>query len=133
MRREEFELKYRKKVIIIFVEYFIFALFAVQTHKFLKYTLDLKEYINFYVVIIICYLIYFSLFEFFINKSLMMSLFKVELSKEKRNNGYFVLYVITSFIDRTIFVPFHMLLTIMNYENLLLCEKLSRIKWIKKW
>ena len=132
MRREEIALKYRKKVIINFVEYFVFALFAIQTHKFLKYTLDLKEYINFYAVIIICYLIYFSLLEFFINKSLIMFLFKVELSKEKRSNGYFVLYAITSILDRTIFMPFHMLLTMMNYENLLLCEKLSGIKWIKK-
>ena len=95
MGRQELELKYRKKVIINGVEHFVFALFAIQTNKFLKYTLDLKEHIEFYTVILICYLIYYSLSEFFMNKSLIMFLFKVELSKEKRSNRRFVLYAIT--------------------------------------
>ena len=132
MNQEAFQLRYRQKVIIIFIDYFVFSLFALQTHKFIKYTLNLNEFINFYAVLLICYLIYFSLFELFINKSLIMFLFKVELSEEKRNNSNFVFYVITSIFDRTIFMPLHILLTIMNYENPLLCEKVSGVKWIKK-
>ena len=58
-----------------------------------------------------------------------MWLFKVELGKEKKAKPQFILYAISSILDRTIFGPFHMLMTIMNYENLLLCEKLSGIKW----
>ena len=100
-----------------------------QIFKFLKYTLDLKEFSNFLVILLICYLIYYSLFEFFIKKSLVMWLFKVELDNEKRSNIHFVLYTISSILDRTVFMPFHMLLTLLNYENLLLCEKLSGINW----
>ena len=61
-----------------------------------------------------------------------MWLFKVELDKGKKSNFHFILYAISSVLDRTIFGPFHMLLTIMNYENLLLCEKLSGIRWKHK-
>jgi hypothetical protein len=61
-----------------------------------------------------------------------MWLFKIELYKEKRSNIHFLLYAISSILDRTIFIPFHMLLAILNYENLLLCEKLSGIKWRHK-
>ncbi len=58
-----------------------------------------------------------------------MWLFKTELYKEKWSNIYFVIYAILSILDRTIFAPFHLFLTLMNYENLLLCEKLSGIRW----
>ena len=123
------KLKYRKKVVIIFIEYFVFALFFQQTFRFLKYTLGFTEFSNFIIILFICYFIYYSLFEFLIKKSLVMWLFKVELDKGKKSNFHFILYAISSVLDRTIFGPFHMLLTIMNYENLLLCEKLSGIKW----
>ena len=126
------KLKYRKKVVIIFIEYFVFALFFQQTFRFLKYTLGFTEFSNFIIILFICYFIYYSLFEFLIKKSLVMWLFKVELDKGKKSNFHFILYAISSVLDRTIFGPFHMLLTIMNYENLLLCEKLSGIRWKHK-
>ena len=132
MDNKEYKLKYRKKVTIIFIEYFVFALFFMQTFNFLNYALDLKELSNFFMILFICYFIYFSLFEFFMKKSLIMWLFKIELYKEKRSNIHFLLYAISSILDRTIFIPFHMLLAILNYENLLLCEKLSGIKWRHK-
>ena len=122
-------LKYRKKVIIIFIEYFVFALFFQLTFKFLKSTFELKDFSNFFIILFASYFIYFSLFEFLMNRTLIMWLFKVELDKEKKPNFQFILYAISSVLDRTIFGPFHMLLTILNYENLLLCEKLSGIKW----
>ncbi len=132
MNSEEYKLKYRKKVVIIFIEYFVFALLFMQVFKYLKYTLELKEFSNFFLILFISYFIYFSLFEFFMGKSLIMWFFKVELDKEKRTNVHFLLYTISSILDRTICVPFHMLLTILNYENLLLCEKLSGIRWKHK-
>ena len=129
MEKENFNLKYRKKITIIFIEYFVFALFFQLTFEFLKSTFELKYFSNFLIILFASYLIYFSLFEFLMNRTLIMWLFKVELDKEKKSNIYFILYTISSVLDRTIFGPFHMLLTILNYENLLLCEKLSGIKW----
>ena len=60
-----------------------------------------------------------------------MLLFKAELDNpnQKKLNIKFIIYSLTSILDRTIFLPIHMLLAIMNYENLFLCEKLSGIKW----
>lgn len=129
MDNQKYKLKYRKKVTIIFLEYFVFFLLFIQIFKLLKYTLNLKGLSNFFIILFASYLIYFSLFEFLMNRTLIMWLFKVELDKEKKSNFYFILYTISSVLDRTIFGPFHMLLTILNYENLLLCEKLSGIKW----
>jgi hypothetical protein len=125
MKNSDINLKYRKKVIIIFIEYFVFALFFQLNFSFFK-TIGFS---NFITILLLSYFIYYSLFEFLFNKSLVMRIFNVELDKQKKSNIHFVLYFISSILDRTLFLPFHMLLTIMNYENLLLCEKLSGIKW----
>ncbi|MFC2110575.1 hypothetical protein ACFLSU_08415 [Bacteroidota bacterium] len=60
-----------------------------------------------------------------------MSLFKVEINNPNPHklNLEFTIYSLTSIIDRTILLPIHMLIAILNYENLFLCEKLSGIKW----
>ena len=98
MDNKEYKLKYRKKVTIIFIEYFVFALFFMQTFNFLNYALDLKEFSNFFMILFICYFIYFSLFEFFMKKSLIMWLFKIELDKEKKVEYSFLIirYIINS-------------------------------------
>ena len=126
---EKMKLKYRRKVTIIFIEYFVFAFLFIQVFDFFKYTLKLREFSNFFMILFICYLIYFSLFEFILKNSLVMWWFKVKIDKEKRSNIYFLIYTLSSILDRTIFVPFHILLAILNYENLLLGEKLSGIRW----
>ena len=125
MKNSDINLKYRKKVIIIFIEYFVFSLFFQLTFNFFK-TIGFS---NFITILLLSYFIYYSLFEFLFNKSLVMRIFNVELDKQKKSNLHFVLYSISSILDRTLFIPFHMLLTMMNYENLLLSEKLSGIKW----
>ena len=125
-------MKYRKKVIVLFVEYFVFALFFTQLLKFWKYNLSIEGLSNFFLILFICYLIYYSIVEFFMKKSLVMWLFKVELNIETTTNSQFLFYAFLSIFDRTVFVPFHVILTILNYENLLLCEKLSGIRWINK-
>ena len=125
MKNSDINLKYRKKDIIIFIEYFVFSLFFQLTFNFFK-TIGFS---NFITILLLSYFIYYSLFEFLFNKSLVMRIFNVELDKQKKSNLHFVLYSISSILDRTLFIPFHMLLTMMNYENLLLSEKLSGIKW----
>lgn len=129
---EKVKLKYRRKVTIIFIEYFVFAFLFIQIFNFFKYSLKLEEFSNFFIILFICYLVYFSLFEFLLKNSLIMWMFKVQINKGKRFNANFLLYTISSIFDRTIFVPFHILLTILNYENLLLCEKLSGVRWENK-
>ena len=129
MKNKKLKLKYRRKVIIIFVEYFVFILFFQIIFKSFKLLFDIKGSTNFLAILFTSYLIYYSLFEFIFNKSFIMSLYKVEIDKQKKSNIHFILYTIFSILDRTILIPFHMLLTIMNYENLLLCEKLSGMMW----
>lgn len=121
----EISLKYRKKVIVIFIEYFVFSVFFQLTFSFLKSI----GFTYFKTTFLITHLIYFSLVEFLFNKSLVMKLFKVELDTQNKMNLHFFLYMISSLFDRTLLIPFHILLAMMNYENLLLCEKLSGIKW----
>lgn len=121
----EISLKYRKKVIVIFIEYFVFSVFFQLTFSFFKSI----GFTYFKTTFLITHLIYYSLVEFLFNKSLVMKLFKVELDTQNKMNLHFVSYMISSLFDRTLLIPFHILLAMMNYENLLLCEKLSGIKW----
>jgi hypothetical protein len=60
-----------------------------------------------------------------------MVLLKVELNNPNQHkmNLNFIIYTLTSILDRTILLPIHMLIAIMNYENVFLCERLSGIKW----
>lgn len=125
MNNKNISLKYRKKVIIIFIEFFVFSVFFQLTFSFLK-TLGFTYFINTYII---SYFVYYSLSEFIFNKSLVMRIFNVELNRQNKPNVHFILYLILSILDRTLFIPIHLLLTIMNYENLLLCEKLSGIRW----
>ncbi len=121
----EISLKYRKKVIVIFIEYFVFSVFFHLTFSFFTSI----GFTYFKTTFLITHLIYYSLVEFLFNKSLVMKLFKVELDTQNKMNLHFVSYMISSLFDRTLLIPFHILLAMMNYENLLLCEKLSGIKW----
>lgn len=62
-----------------------------------------------------------------------MFLFKVELDNPNPNlkklNMNFIVYSLVSILDRTLLLPIHMLVALLNYESVFLCEKLSGIKW----
>lgn len=130
MNTTESKLKSKRKVIILFVEYFLFAAFNQIFYKLICLLLNKERFYPWYFMLF-SFFVYYSLCEFKFNKTLGMQIFKVELDipNVKKTNLNFIIYSIASIIDRTLFLPIHMLLAILNYENLLLCEKLSGIKW----
>ena len=122
------KLSYKKKAIILFIEYFIFAIFSQIIFELLELLIDNKNY-NSWLIRLILFFLYFNLSELIFSRSLGMSLFKIENSNQGKLNINFIIYSLTSILDRILFVPFHILLAFMNYENPLLCEKLSGINW----
>ena len=130
MRTDNKTLKFKKKVTILFVDYFLFVAFSQIIYELICIILDIERFYPWYVRLF-SFFFYYSLIELKFNKTLGMILFKAELDNpnQKKLNIKFIIYSLTSILDRTILLPIHMLLAIMNYENLFLCEKLSGIKW----
>ena len=130
MKREKEKLKLKKKVTILFIEYFLFAAFSQIIYELICLILNTERFYPWYIRIL-SFFVYYTLCELKFNKSFGMYLFKVELDNlnEKKLNLKFVIYSIGSILDRTILVPIHLLLALLNYENLFVSEKLSGIKW----
>ena len=123
-------LKFKKKVTILFVDYFLFAAFSQIIYELTCLILD-KERFYPWCIRLLSFFLYYSMTELKFNRTFGMSLFKVKINNPNPHklNLKFTIYSFTSIIDRTILLPIHMLIAILNYENLFLCEKLSGIKW----
>ncbi len=130
LRTDNKILKFKKKVIILFIDYFIFAAFSQIIYELICVIFDKERFYPWYIRLF-SFFIYYSISELKINKTFGMLFFKVELNNRSQNkmNLKFIIYSLTSILDRTILLPIHMLIAILNYENLFLCEKLSGIKW----
>lgn len=130
MKTDKPKLKFKKKVIVIFIEYFLFAAFSQIGYELLSLIFG-EEIINYWLFMLFSFFIYYSFPELKFNKSLGMYLFKIELnnSNQQKLNLNFIVYSLASILDRSILLPFHMLMAILNYENVFLCEKLSGIQW----
>jgi len=123
------KLTYKKKSTLLFIEYFTFSLFFQITLKILRFVTQLDYFNDFFVVIFLCFLIYYTICEFIFKRTLVMHFYRIKLDCASKSNFQYIMYSTVSIADRTIFAPFHLLLAFMNYENLLLCEKLSGIRW----
>ena len=121
------------KVIILFIEYFIFSGITIFLHNIFTTVLEIDRFYSLLFVIFI-YLIYYFLAEFYFNCTLCMRMFGVYITnkKEKKINSSFLIYTLLVFFDRTILIVFYMLGVILNYEGLLLSEKYSDLKWVRK-
>lgn len=130
LRTRNKKLKFKKKVITLFVDFFLFAAFSQIIYELICLFLD-KERFYPWSVKLFSFFLYYSLIELRFNKTLGMVLLKVELNNPNQHkmNLNFIIYTLTSILDRTILLPIHMLIAIMNYENVFLCERLSGIKW----
>ena len=127
-------LSLKTKVIILFIEYFIF--FGVSSVLY-NLTISILEVERFYPWIfrLFIYLIYYAFAEFYFNKTLCMSMFGVSILNRKKGHfsKSFLTYTLLAFFDRFLFIIFYMFGVLLNYEkNLLLSEKHSGLRWIKK-
>ena len=130
MRSDNKILSFRRKVTILFVDFSLFAAFSQIIYELTCVTLD-KERFYPWSIRLLSFLLYYSLSELKFNKTLGMVLLKAELenSNQKKLDLRFIIYSLTSILDRTILLPIYMLLAILNYEGQFLCEILSGIKW----
>jgi len=120
----------KRKAIILFIDYFIYSVSAQIIYELLCLILN-KERFYPWIFRLIFFLIYFSLCELKFNRTIGMSLFRVELDNpnEKKFSIDFIIYSVTSILDRTILVPIYALIAFLNYNCKFISEKLSGLMW----
>jgi|GEM_PF-3500502 hypothetical protein len=120
----------KRKAIILFIDYFIYSVSAQIIYELLCLILN-KERFYPWIFRLIFFLIYFSLCELKFNRTIGMSLFRVELDNpnEKKFSIDFIIYSVTSILDRTILVPIYALIAFLNYKSKFISEKLSGLMW----
>ena len=122
-------LSYKRKSLVVFIEYFVFSIlfqmiFVILGDDILEY-----QFNEFFSKYLICFFAYYSLSELIFKRTLVMHIFGIELVNVNGISLKFIIYSISSILDRTIFAPFHLLLAFLNFNKLLLCEKVSGIRW----
>ena len=130
----EVSLSLKDKVIILFVEFFVFAGISTLLYNFFLYVIGAESFYPWHFRGFM-YLIYFVLFEFFFNQTLCMIIFRVAISnrRKKEFNMPFLKYGLLVFFDRFLFIIIYMYGVMFRVKrNLLLSEKLSGLRWERK-
>ena len=127
--REKLLALYKKKSTALFVEYFFFSFLATIVFEIYNFNNEQYESIVFLKIFLICFFIYYSAAELLFGRTLIMHAFGIRLSTKNKFSFRFLLYSITSIIDRTFIAPFHMLFALSNDINSFFCEKASGIRW----
>jgi len=126
------EISKKIKVIIIFTDYiFIIGLISILTNKILDPVLDVNRPWLFRFII---YLFYYTLMEFYFNKTLGMKLFGVSIKgkSERKLDKPFLIYSVLVLFDRILFLVFYIFQVLFYSEKkLLISEKYSGFRWVK--
>ena len=127
-------LSLKTKVIILFIEYFVF--FGVSSVLY-NLTISFLEVDRFYPWFfrLFIYLVYYVFVEFYLNKTLCMSIFGVSISNRKKGHfsSSFLKYSLLALFDRFLFLIFYMFGVLLNYDKgILLSEKYSGLRWEKQ-
>jgi hypothetical protein len=120
----------KRKAIILFIDYLIYSVSAQIFYELLCLILN-KERFYPWIFRLFFFLIYFSLCELKFNRTVGMSLFRVELDNPnaKKFGINFIIYSVASILDRTILVPIYALIAFLNYKSKFISEKLSGLMW----
>jgi hypothetical protein len=123
-------LSFRIKIIILIVEYFFFF-FVYSTLDFFIDNFIFQNPINPWLYRFLVYIIYFTLSEFFFQKTLIMYFFKVKISSGSKSYvKSFWVYSFYVFLDRVFFLHIYFITMLLNLNyNYLLSEKKSGLKW----
>ena len=123
------------KLTILFVDFAIFGLLISLLEYTIYFQLDLARDFPWLFRFFI-YFIFFTLSEFFFNRTLGMKLFKVSITykNDKKLIKAFVIYSILIMLDRFLFllIIYFFRVFFHSKNNLLLSEKYSGIRWSKE-
>ena len=124
----------RLKVIILLADFFLFFGVVSLSYELLISILEVDRY-HPWLFRLFMYLIYYTLSELFFNRTLGMTLFGVSLSD--RENGEmdksFFKYSLIVFVDRVLLTVVYMFGVLFRSDKkLLMSEKYSGIRWVKK-
>ena len=123
------KLTYREKAMTVFIEYFVFSFLFLIVHTFIVLLLNLDFISYWFLTYFTFFFTYYSFCELVFRRTLVMWFFGIELERPIRFNIEFIVYSVSSILDRTIFAPFHALLALLNNGSLLFSEKISDVRW----
>lgn len=126
------EITKKLKIIIIFIDYiFIITLISILT-KSLTPILNIDTPWLFRFLI---YLLYYTLMEFYFNKTLGMSFLGVSIKNKnhRKLDMLFLTYSVLVLFDRVIFLVIYIFQVLLcSDKKLLVSEKYSGFRWVKK-
>lgn len=126
-------LSIRIKVLILFVDFTLFAILLSVIETFLS-IFDIKVF-NTWLFMLLIYFTFFTIPEFHFNRTLGMKFFKVLVTNRKsvKFDKKFLVYSIFVILDRSFLLVFlHFFKALFHSkDNLLLSEKYSHLRWSK--
>jgi hypothetical protein len=126
------EISKKSKVIIMFIDYiFIIALISILNSSSILSFLEIDTPWLFRLLI---YFLYYTLTEFYFNRTLGMKLFGVSIkfSKQIRLNKSFLIYSTLVLFDRVLLLVFYIFQVLLQSDKkLLISEKYSGFRWVK--
>lgn len=137
MRQSNQELLLRTKVLIIFIENFIFWGITFLLYNFVLSILKIDRFHPWYFRLFI-YILYFVFSEFYFKKTLLMKFFNIHLTQKNMSKPFsiwtFIIYTIFIFLDRFVLVVFYMfgIFMLRTEKGLLISERFSGLRWLEK-
>jgi hypothetical protein len=120
----------KSKLTILVIDYLLLIVIISTLSTIIDF-----DFISPWIYWIVVYIIYYFLFELFFNQTLGMFLFRVIIiNKKKRElNKPFIIYSLLIFMDRILLLILYIFRVLLNSDNkLLISEKESNIRWVKK-
>lgn len=128
------KLSNRLKLVILFVDYIIFAVLFLTIEDIVYSQLGIERVYPWLFRVLI-YFIFYTLSEFYFNGTIGMKFFGVSIVNKKRGklSKSFIIYSLLVFLDRFLLLLLVYFFRVFFYSkpNLLISEKYSGLRWSK--